>query len=621
MKWLLLVPLLCASAFATDIYFGPTSSGSNNGTSCSSAYAYNDGTHGWSQSAQQAAGNNLHICSGTYTVTTGGQVLTTANSGSSGNPITFIADQGGATFQSPVFSSSGALAISNAYWVINGDNNLTIQNTANGTGLANNTQSGAFYISASNVTVENMTVQNLCQRSAGDTGDSCTNGGNDSTGIEVTGSLSNITLQSITEAEGGHNCIFMSLGSSSSGILISKNTLSGCNWEIGSNSPSAGVTITGNDITCVAAALCNWDDPADDNHHNGIYFFPGSGAATNVVISNNYIHDINGNTTGYIFFTDQNGGPITGAEIYNNIFFTTSSQSGPGNGFVTSGVTGNTGLLVLNNTFYGPGQRSISDDQGSTNENNIVVNGTCQEYFDSGQSAIVAAYNDFYQSGTPQCQSSGQNWFNGTTGFTTLAAWQAGTTGQCSGGCDVTGSITSNPNLNTNFTIPSGSPVIAAGANLTSLGIAGLDIGAPQYFGVSYACGTGCTSRASSGGWDMGAYPYTGAQAVSPSCSPTSGDAPQSLTCLNPNGSPRVMCEALSPTTPVTNTLGTGCSTGTSLGTASSEPYSVSSAGTYNFVAGTASLSDSPVSSYTYLAPGGSIATSNTKRTANTIQQ
>ena len=39
--------LLCApSCWASDTYFAATSAGSNNGTSCANAYAYNDGTHG-----------------------------------------------------------------------------------------------------------------------------------------------------------------------------------------------------------------------------------------------------------------------------------------------------------------------------------------------------------------------------------------------------------------------------------------------------------------------------------------------------------------------------------------------------------------------------------------------
>src|ERR1039458_3168244 len=91
--------LFCGVAFATDIYFAPSSAGSNNGTNCSNAYAYNDGTNGWSLSAQQSAANNLHVCSGTYGSagsTSASSLITFVNSGSSGSPITLVADQGAA---------------------------------------------------------------------------------------------------------------------------------------------------------------------------------------------------------------------------------------------------------------------------------------------------------------------------------------------------------------------------------------------------------------------------------------------------------------------------------------------------------------------------------------------
>lgn len=515
MKITILLLFSTGALSAADIYFAPTSAGSNNGTNCANAYLYSDGTHGWSQSAQQTAGNNLHICSGTYTVSSGGQILSTANAGTSGNPITMIADQGAAVFTSAIFSSGAAIAISKSWWTINGNNALTLQNTANGTGLANNAQTGAFLLSStiSNVLIENMIIQNLCQRSSGDVGDSCVSGGNDSNGIWLNGSsFSNITIQGVTISQGGHAAIFYSGSGSDTGILFQKNTISGSNWAIGGNTGTNGLTIFGNDLTCVVAAVCNWNETADDNHHNGIFLFPPDGAsAANVVIASNFIHDINGNTTGYIFLTTSGStGNIPSAQIYNNVLFTTSGQSGPANGMITGGPSINPSPLTANNTFSGPASQGISQDSNGTIKNNIVTGVGCQVSFNSGQTGIVSAYNDFFNWGTPPCQSTGEGWFNGSSGFTTLAAWRSGSTGQCSGGCDVTGSINTNPNLTAGFVPNTGSPVIGTGTNLTSLGITGLDTGAPQAFGVSYACGTGCLARSASNPWDMGAYPFSG---------------------------------------------------------------------------------------------------------------
>jgi hypothetical protein len=108
-----------------------------------------------------------------------------------------------------------------------------------------------------------------------------------------------------------------------------------------------------------------------------------------------------------------------------------------------------------------------------------------------------------------------------------------------------------------------------------------------------------------SGTWASSYTPYTyphplvtggPAAASPPACSPTSGVVPQTVTCTNPNFGTTVMGYAASPTTPVTNGSGTGMTTGTQY----SGPITVSSAETLNVVAGTSTLTDSSVSSYTY---------------------
>jgi tripartite-type tricarboxylate transporter receptor subunit TctC len=57
-----------------NIYYAQVASGSNNGTNCANAYAYNDGTHGWNT---LTAGNTGHICTGNWT----GKSASTACSG------------------------------------------------------------------------------------------------------------------------------------------------------------------------------------------------------------------------------------------------------------------------------------------------------------------------------------------------------------------------------------------------------------------------------------------------------------------------------------------------------------------------------------------------------------
>ena len=84
-----------------------------------------------------------------------------------------------------------------------------------------------------------------------------------------------------------------------------------------------------------------------------------------------------------------------------------------------------------------------------------------------------------------------------------------------------------------------------------------------------------------------------------PSCIPTGGIVPQTVTCTNPNPGATIMCYASSPTVPATNGLGTACSSGTAYTT----QLAISSAETLEVIAGVAGQSDSSISSYTYTAP------------------
>lgn len=101
----------------------------------------------------------------------------------------------------------------------------------------------------------------------------------------------------------------------------------------------------------------------------------------------------------------------------------------------------------------------------------------------------------------------------------------------------------------------------------------------------------------------INSYTYTIVTQASPAtCSPTSGVVPQTVTCTNPNAGTTVACYSLT-TTPVTNTLGTGCSTGTQYTT----PLSISVASTLKIIAGTSTQTDSNVNTYIYTAPGATV--------------
>ena len=111
--------------------------------------------------------------------------------------------------------------------------------------------------------------------------------------------------------------------------------------------------------------------------------------------------------------------------------------------------------------------------------------------------------------------------------------------------------------------------------------------------------------RASVAAWDIGAYPFQAPSQASPAtCTPTSGNVPQTVTCTNPNAGTTDMCYTTNGTTPVTNGLGTGCSTGTQYTT----PVVIGVASTLEVVAGTSTLTDSATASYTYTSGTASAA-------------
>lgn len=505
-----------ASAQASDVYITPDGSGQGVCTSSPHNPAWFNSSGNWGTGAAQIGpGTTVHLC-GTFTGSANQQLLSFQGSGANGRPITLVFENG-AILQAPYWSNNGAIYISGKSWItVDGGSNGLIQDTANGTGLAHEQPSSAVSVQgSSNVTVKNLTIENMCQHTSSSDLTGCIQGGIPDSGIQVAGGSTNNTIANnlIHDTQTG---IFYGSHAGDSGIVISNNTISRINWGIGvgPSGISNSVLITGNDISCVVGAVCNWNtNDGAAFHHNGIMIYPiNSGdKVQGAVISNNYIHDINGETTAGVFL-DPTNGDIPGVQIYNNVFSTAGGQSGPANAWITVGV-GVSGAIVVNNTVTGGGSQGISGRISPTFKNNVVGAVSAGEFLNSGYSNVVSDYNDFYNLTT-----DGLAMVAGGSSYGSLAGWTAGT------GMD-THSISSNPNLTANFTLSSDSPAVGKGTNLTSLGIAGLNVGAPQTFGVNGSCGNGCVSRSTSGPWDLGAYPTGGTTSSQP-------NPPTSLTAL-----------------------------------------------------------------------------------------
>jgi len=507
------LPLICflfasLCARASDLYFGPTSAGSNSGTSCANAYAYNDSAHGWSTSASQVAGNNLHVCPGSWTFGNGAVILTTANGGTSANPITLIADQGSVTLKAGYFNAGGAIQITKPYWVINGVNytNLTIENTSNGTrggkcleGSCSTQQASQFinFNYVNNVTIKNLSVVNNYVLTPGANDTWCFNNCQPAnTSIEYLGS-SNVQIDHVL-CHDTWNC-FNGWGNNTVLSYTTVYNAAAATWWIGAQSPMAtGVVIHDNWWYGSGAWWTSGDDFHLENAHieNDPYTLSGMMIYNNKFGPENNDHYDRGAQTAHVYLS----GSVSGLLFFNNICANSPTDFMPcveaNNGFPKGSF--------FNNTFFvGAGQAGAEgysfDDNTVTNatfENNVVLQGNGLV---AQNGAFASGGLDFnaYDSGTQQ-----QFGYHGNN-EATLAQWQSATKQDAHAIYQSFASL----KVNADGTLQSGSPIVGLGTNLNNLGITALQTGAPQYFGVDGACGTGCVPRSSSGAWDAGAYP------------------------------------------------------------------------------------------------------------------
>jgi hypothetical protein len=522
--WLLwTVPLYAG----TDLYFGPTSAGANNGTDCTDRYAYNDATNGidGTGTASWAPGNTLHLCAGTWTGANGQQWVASHGNGSAGVIIT-VKFETGAVLSAPYHSVNGAILIQNTYITVDGGTNGIIQNTANGTatsaGCINgscSTQQPSILVRvnspATNIEIKNLVLSDAyVHDSATDTNDTA-----QSTvyGVYSLGNA-NVTIDH-NVCHDAYYC-FTAWGT---GLVVSYNTTTHTGTAglgSGINAPVTGLQIDHNSFV----EDCSWYTTSNAYHLNGVHLFSNSGTGnySGVVAYDNYFGGgcSTGSQTAHFYLE----GSYTSPQVFNNVF---DNQNGGspfhnpclwfetttgGGGWVVSNA------LVVNNTFFAgdyatAGSTALENDSGLTGltfQNSVVVGGTTMVVMGAGQASnawdtAAPDYNAYDSTNNGANPFS----FNGTA-YTSFANWQAGLVSFGSNAADAH-SINALPaalKVNTDGTLQTGSPIIGLGTNLTSLSIAALDTGAPQTFGAAGSCGTGCVARPGAGAWDAGAYEH-----------------------------------------------------------------------------------------------------------------
>jgi hypothetical protein len=361
-----------------------------------------------------------------------------------------------------------------------------------------------------------------------------------------------------------------------------------------------------------------------------------SGIVTSVdIMYNNWIGPVwLGYTGGH-----RNGVQIAGGVTlsyflaYNNVL--TMVQNGGMGGFWLEQGSGNAGLTayVFNNVLFpgsgtgaGLGEGMQLCQEGTSCGPFYAFNNTMESQFalSSGMSSTANLYNN-HCIGASDCANNEGTW---TVNETTNLAQCLGTGAGCSDANasphfdQYTDSQTyaDSPVASTNSTVGAGTNKQSLCTTISALNAAA---GTACQSDTGYTCTYNTTNhtvscpertqvaRPTSTAWDIGAYEFNSSQASQPSCTPGTGTytGTQSVTCTNPNSGTTVMCYATGSTTPVTNGLGTGCTTGTQYTSA----ISVSASETLNVVAGTSTLSDSSEVSYVYTINSASTAVAPAK--------
>jgi hypothetical protein len=491
MKWLLLL-VLCGGASATNaVYVAQNAAGGNTGTDCADAKAasyFNSGGN-WSATPsgiQIGPDTTVHLC-GSIT-----SALTVQGAGTSGHPVIIVFESGAgmtsAAWNTTAFSSGGF-----SFITLNGQNNGTIQNTANGTTgtFANSLASiGVDFSGSSSSTIENLTISNIYVRTANSTTDNSA-GANGNRCI-LWGGGSNNTITNVTT----HDCRFnyAPLGTSDSNWTITFNTgynMAAHFWVAPGNTGStiSNITYANNTFHDPAPA---WDSsPSDYFHIDGFHFFcQASSTCSGLYIYNNYFYGSFGVDYTAQIFTETDTGTNAAEEVYNNLIVnTTTTQSSNGAIDLQTGASG----LIANNTIVGSGSANggvgmqIIQGTSITQKNNLIQGFNYMESTSSGVTFAATDLNNnlYYDS---------SNWFvYQGTGEGSFAAWKTAT-GQDGN------AVSSNPNLNGSYIPNTGSPAISAGANLTSLSITPLnsDINGSSRPGGATAWTIGALNAASS---------------------------------------------------------------------------------------------------------------------------
>lgn len=531
-----------ASAQASNVYI--TQDGGGNGVCSSNVHNpswFNNSANWGNGGSQIGPGTIVHLCG---TITSG---LTAQGNGAAGNPWTLFFESG-AKMSQPYCGydgNTGCLNLSgHSFFVIDGGTpcgwinfaqvecNGIIEANANGTDLANHfspvgnpsLSSGVIIANVHDMEFKNIALQNLYVRVPSNPSNSnsphdATCGGSNTEGFTGQPPWTNVHIHHVilrhlhwgigaTQANG------QNINNFEFDHFVEYNLDHGVGIGV---ADGGGSNFLFHDFRISPGQTWDTGPVANCNHHDGIHFYGGSngvvtGINTNIQVYNGLFDgDWGFNNTANIFSEDgQNW------VIFNNLFFTSNNALNfpLSNGVFNNanGPSANRSLKFYNNTIIWTqstqGGFVLSPFYSGTVDvrNNIIINTT-----NAGSTSLVSrnAATGTWNFNMYSANNPGSGLFGNSSSCCTwtYAQWKANKGADANSPAIGTGTMS----VNASTGIPSaGSPVIGAATNLSSLGIAALNVDRNG------------NARPSSGSWDAGAL-NSGTSVTNTKISPPTG--------------------------------------------------------------------------------------------------
>lgn len=500
-------------ASATTRYIAQSAGVFSGGTACKGQTAMTPETF---NSTRNVPGDVNYIC-GTISGDPGAQLLKPRGNGAEGNPVTIKFDTG-AILEAPYFAASpnggcgGAICLYGlSYYTVDGQNTGTIQNTANGSGLAYQRNSeGIEGYNCNHCTVENLTIANIYVHSAP------ADRAIDNTQVRCLSiSGSNWLIRNNTFHDAGF-CINNDYRNGDANVEISGNTIYRVDhgWTLQTHTAggSSGPFLFHNNTVY---GYANWDTGAADYyHHDGIHCYTSEthGSPAHITLlaiyNNDFKGPIGGNVTAHVFIEGGRGLDSTpcadatsGIAVFNNV--AVGDQPDPDGlfGLFSGNYTAAHGGGVYNNTLVSTAGNGVgvcfsanSDVSGMTFENNAVSG--CNQLMETDHIPFMPDANQ-YADGGGNAFVCGGNFYSPDR----FSSWQS-----CISG-DRHSAYKSSLKLSSNDQVEPGSSLTNKGVNLTALCANSLHALCSDYAG---------NARPKSGAWTVGAYAITAAGARHP---------------------------------------------------------------------------------------------------------